>query len=95
MPGTYYERASLEKIPDVDLVVKQHLLEMKMKKMYNYPDRAVINTLYNLYDDYTNEIDRRIEMDIIDIENIEEFIYDNDLYDENKFNKYVKERDGK
>lgn len=91
MPGTYYEKSELKNIPDVILVVRHHQLETKLQKAIGYVDRQMLATMYQLYDDYTEEIDRRVYDDEIDIDETEEIIYSKELYNDDKFEQYLKD----
>lgn len=71
MTGMYFEPDSLKKLSNDDLMKKQKELESKLSKIKNMPSQY-ISDLQFLYECYSNEIDRRIESEEIDMDEIED-----------------------
>ena len=73
MPLVYFEPDKLKKMSDTDLIIKQQELESKISRaQVSSTPYEIMEQYMILKDHYTNEIERRIEMDEMDIDEVEE-----------------------
>lgn len=80
MPLTYFETDSLKKLSDKELVKNHQILQEKISRAQRTSTPKDIMIQMLMFEEaYTNEIDRRIDEDIIDLDEVEEEIYNDEL----------------
>lgn len=80
MPLTYFETDSLKKLSDKELVKNHQILQEKISRAQRTSTPKDIMIQMLMFEKaYTNEIDRRIDEDIIDLDEVEEEIYNDEL----------------
>lgn len=77
MPRTYYEKKSLEDMPDYDLYYNYKKLDERLliAESSRYVSFEIKEQMREFYDDYVAEIDRRVDEGLLttmDLEDIEE-----------------------
>lgn len=92
MTLTYFESDKLKKLSDTDLVIKQQELESKIAKAQVSSTSYDIMEQYIIYNElYKNEIDRRVENDELDIDEVEEEV--EEILKQRKLESFRKEKE--
>lgn len=92
MPLVYFEPDKLKKMSDTDLIIKQQELESKISRAqvsstpYEYMEQYIM-----LKDYYTMEIERRIETEDMDIDEVEEEV--EEILKQRKLEAFRKEKE--
>ena len=92
MPLVYYDTDKLKKLSDVELLIKQQELESKISKAQVCSVSSEIMEQYMLFNEYyTAEIDRRVEMDELDLDEVEEEVAE--VLKQRKLEAFKKEKE--